>query len=97
MEVIIGLLIALIPLLTFPLMTGWAALSLNRKFWPWFVAGLFLPFLGVIILLCLPVKEKTASQRLLHPVSNEEIFDHVLEEERPRQINGSGVHFSARA
>ena len=97
MEVLIGLIIVLVPFLTFPLMTGWCALSLNRKFWPWFIAGLFLPFIGIIILLCLPVKEKHIVQPVLRPVSNEEIFDHLLEEEMPRQINGSGVHFSARA
>ena len=97
MEFLLGLLIALIPICFFPFVTGWAALSVNRKFWPWFIAGLFLPFLGVVILLCLPVKEKAIAQPVMHPVSSEEIFDHVLEEESPRHINGKGVQFSARA
>jgi hypothetical protein len=97
MEVLIGLIIALIPCLMFPLMTGWCALSLNRKFWPWFFAGLFLPFLGVIILLCLPVKEKSRAQALLLPVSSEEIFEHCLDEKEIKRINGHDVQFSARA
>jgi hypothetical protein len=97
MEVLNGFVIAMIPLLTFALMTGWAAWSLNRKFWPWFVAGLFLPFIGVVIILCLPANEKKVQQALLKPVSSEEIFDRVLELEEPRRINGSEVQFSARA
>jgi hypothetical protein len=97
MEVLIRLVIAMIPLLTFSLMTGRAALSLNRKFWPWFVAGFFLPFIGMAIILCLPVKEKKVQQPLLKPVSSEEIFDRVLELEEPRRIHGSEIQFSARA
>jgi hypothetical protein len=97
MEVLIGLIIALVPLLMFPCMTGWCALSLNRKFWPWFIAGFFLPFIGIVILLCLPVKEKKVVQLVLTPVSEEEIFDHLLEETAPKRLNGQGVHYSARA
>jgi len=97
MDILLGLLIALIPILAFPLMTGWCALSLNRKFWPWFIAGFFLPFIGIIILLCLPVKEKQDRQQVLRPVPSEEIFDYMLEEEKPKKINGNGIHFSARA
>ena len=97
MEFILGLLIALIPICFFPFVTGWAALSMNRKFWPWFIAGLFLPFLGIAILLCLPVKEKRISADAMRPVSSEEIFDQVLEVEAKKHINGNGIHFSARA
>ena len=95
MEVSIGFVIAMSQLLTFSLMTGWVALHLNRKFWPWFVVGLFLPFVGVVIILCLPVKEKKVLQPLLRSVSRQEIFDRVLEE--PRRINGSEIQFSTRA
>lgn len=97
MEVLIGFVIAMISLLTFSLMTGWVALSLNRKFWPWFVVGLFLPFIGVVIILCLPVKEEKVLQPLLRSVSRQEIFDQVLELEEPRRINGSEIQFSTRA
>jgi hypothetical protein len=94
---LIGLLIALIPFLFFPLMTGWCAQSLNRKFWPWFIAGCFLPFIGIIILFCLPIKENKNCQQAMRPVANEEIFDHLLDEEKSRHINDSAIQYSARA
>src|SRR5262245_23482079 len=97
MDFLLGFLIALIPILFFPFVTGWCAICMNRKFWPWFIAGLFLPFVGVIILLCLPVKQNKVAAFEIAPVSSEEIFEHVLEAERPKHINGNGVHFSARA
>ena len=97
MKVVFEFVIAMMPLLAFPLITGWIALSFNREFWPWFVAGLFLPLIGVVIILCLPGKDKKVQQPLLKPVSSEEIFDPVLELEEPRRINGSEVQFSARA
>jgi len=96
MEVFKGFVIAMMVLLTFALITGWAALSSNRKFWPWFIAGLFLPFIGLVIILCLPAKGRKVRQ-LLQPVSNEEIFDPELELEEPGRIEGNGVQFSARA
>ena len=97
MEFLFGFMIVLVPILMFPLMTGWAALSLNRKFWPWFVVGLFLPFIGVVILLCLPVKEKRSVQSLLQSVPSEEIFEHCLDDKSTKRINGHDVQFSARA
>ena len=97
MEVLIEFVFAMMPLLAFPLITGWVALSFNREFWPWFFTGLFFPFIGVVVLLCLPAKEKKVQQSLLKPVSSEEIFDRVLELEEPRRIIGSEVQFSARA
>jgi membrane protein implicated in regulation of membrane protease activity len=97
MEVLIGFGIARIQLLTFLLMTGRAASSLNIKFWPWFVVGLFLPFISVVLILCRPVREKKVQQPLLKPVSSEEIFDQVLELEEPRRINRNGIQFLARA
>jgi hypothetical protein len=97
MEVLIGFVIAMSQLLTFSVMTGWVALSLNRKFRSWFVVGLFLPFIGVVIILCLSVKEKKVLQPLLKSVSRQEIFDQVLELEEPRRITGSEIQFSTRA
>ena len=97
MEVLIGFVIAMSQLLTFSVITGWAALSLNRKFWPWFVVGLFLPFIGVVIILCLPVKKKKVQQPLLKSVISEEIFDQALELEEPVRINRSEIQFSTRA
>ena len=97
MEVLIGFVIARVPLNTFSLMKGWAALSLKIKFWPWFVGGLFLPFVGLVILLRRGVKEKKVQQPLLKPVSSEEIFDQVLQLEEPRRIKRSQIQFSARA
>ena len=97
MEVVIEFVIAMMPLLAFPLITGWTALSFNREFWPWFFAGLFLPFIGVVIILCLPVKRRKVQEPTLKPVSSEEIFDRALELEEPRRIGESEVQFSARA
>jgi hypothetical protein len=97
MKVLIGFVIAMSQLLTFSVMTGWLALSVNRKFWPWFVVGLFLPYLGALIIVCLPVKEKKGRQGLLKSISSEEISDQVLELEDPRRINGSEIHFFPRA
>jgi hypothetical protein len=97
MEVSFGFVIAMISLVTFSLRTGWMALSIKRKFWPWFVVGLFLPFIGVVIILCLPVKKKKVQQPFLKSVSSEEIFDQVLKLEEPRRINGSEIQFPTRA
>ena len=97
MEVLIEFVMMMILLLTFSLMTGWAALSLNRKFWLWFVIGFFLPFIGVVIILCLPEKVKKVQQPLLKPVSSEEIFDPVFELREPRRINEREIQFLARA
>ena len=97
MKVLIEFVIAMMPLLAFPLITGWIALSFNREFWPWFFAGLFFPFIGVVVILCLPEKKKKIQRALLRPVSSEEIFDRVLELEQPVRIDGIGVQYSARA
>lgn len=35
----------------------YALIIVRRRFWPWFVLGLVLPFVAVVILLCLPVKK----------------------------------------
>ena len=67
------------------------------RFWPWFVAGLFFPLIGVVIILCLPVKGRKVQEPTLKPVSSEEIFDRALELEEPRRIGESEVQFSARA
>ena len=45
----------------FPILTGAMAKSLGRKFWPWFLLGIPLPFVAAIILLCLPLKSDAKS------------------------------------
>jgi len=55
MEFLLAIPLILLPLF-FPVLTGGIAVSLGRKFWPWFLLGLVLPFIAAIILLCLPVK-----------------------------------------
>jgi len=55
MEFLLAIPLILLPLF-FPVLTGGIAVSLGRKFWPWFVLGLVLPFIAAIILLCLPIK-----------------------------------------
>jgi len=42
----------------FPVLTGFMAQSMGRKFWPWFFLGIPLPFVANIILLCLPIKKR---------------------------------------
>jgi hypothetical protein len=57
MEVLIAIPLLMIPLF-WPVVTGLCAISFGRKFWPWFFIGIPLPFVGAIILLCLPDKRK---------------------------------------
>jgi len=57
MEVLIAAPFLIIPLF-FPLLSGLMAKSMGRKFWPWFLLGIPLPFIANIILLCLPVKKQ---------------------------------------
>jgi hypothetical protein len=97
MEILIGFVITMISLLTFSVMTGWLAVSLDRKFWPWFVVGFFLPFISALIIVCLPVKKKKVKRQSLRSVRCEENFDKVWESEEPRRINGNEIHFFPRA
>jgi|KBSSwiStaDraftv2_1062776.scaffolds.fasta_scaffold2405807_2 hypothetical protein len=57
MEVLIAAPVILI-VFFFPLLTGFMAQSMGRKFWPWFLLGIPLPFIANIILLCLPIKKR---------------------------------------
>ena len=62
MEFILAL--PLIILFFFPLLTGSMARSMGRKFWPWFLLGIPLPFVANIILLCLPEKKNKNKRQL---------------------------------
>lgn len=53
MEVIAALVVLIIPFI-WPTITGLMAKSFGRKFWPWFLIGIPLPFIANVILLCLP-------------------------------------------
>ena len=97
MDFLLGVIIALAPFFVFPLMTGLCAKCFNRKFWPWFIMGFFLPFIGVVIVLCLPEKKMPTSQQLIQAVPSEEIFEPVLEERGDQKMNGNQIRFSARA
>jgi len=97
MEVLIGFVIAIIQPLTFVLMTARETLSVNIKFWPWFVVGLFLSCIGMVIMFGRRVREKEVQPTLLIPVSSEEIFDQVLQLEESRRINAIEIQYSARA
>lgn len=57
-----------------PYITGQMAKSFGRKFWPWFLLAIPLPFVANVILLCLPVKIK----KPIEPVASEEIFEHLF-------------------
>lgn len=89
MEVVFALPFIMLPLLV-PFITGLMAVSMGRKFWPWFFLGCLLPFISCIILLCLADKKKTTV-----PVTDEEIFD-------PQQFvinkkQQDAIYFSAKA
>jgi hypothetical protein len=92
MEVIIALPIIIIPFF-FPVLSGLMAISFGRKFWPWFIVGVFLPFISMIILLALPDRRKKKEI----PVSDEEIFDPLLNNHKSRYHAGHKVYFSAKA
>jgi hypothetical protein len=96
MEVLFGFVIAAIQLLTVVLVAGRPALGLNPKFWPRLVLGLLPSFIVVAVILCRR-KKKKVKQRLLQPVSSEEIFDPVLQLEEPGRIKRSDIRFLARA
>lgn len=49
----------------FPIKTGWVAKDLGRNYWVWLFLGLFLPFISMVILLCLPIKKKQMEQKSL--------------------------------
>lgn len=94
MEVILALPVLSIPLI-FPFISGQMAKSFGRKFWPWFLIGIPLPFIANIILLCLPDKLKKETSGL-KAVGNEKIFDHLFTtKQTTAQRIGSGNNFAA--
>ena len=92
MEVIMAIPIIIIPFL-FPLLSGLMAISFGRKFWPWFIAGVFLPFVSMLILLMLPYRRKKVQEA----VTSEEIFDPLLNKTKISRHAGHQLHFSAKA
>jgi hypothetical protein len=92
MEVLIAIPIIIIPFL-FPILSGLMAISFGRKFWPWFIVGLFLPFISMIILLALPDRCK----KIESPVTDEEIFDPLINHTKSHYHAGHKVYFSAKA
>jgi hypothetical protein len=58
MEIIMAIPLLMIPLF-WPVVTGLMATSFGRNFWTWFIIGIPLPFIGAIILVCLPSKKET--------------------------------------
>ena len=92
MEVLIAIPIIIIPFL-FPILSGLMAISFGRKFWPWFIVGMFLPFISMIILLALPDRRKKSET----PVTDKEIFDPLLSNVKRRSHAGRKVYFSAKA
>jgi hypothetical protein len=97
MEVILAFVISIIQPLIIVLMAGRTAWSMNIKYWPWFVVGLFPPFIGVAILLLFRVRDNKKQESLTTPVSSEEIFDPVLQLEEPKIMIGNRIEFLARA
>jgi MFS family permease len=94
MEFILALPLLFIPLVL-PFIAGQMAKSFGRKFWPWFLIGIVLPFIANIILLCLPDKSKKKTNGL-KAVENDKIVDHLfIAKDSQQQSIHSGTHFAA--
>lgn len=48
--------------LIFPFTIGWLAMRIGRSFKFWFWISFLLPFISVLILLCLPEKKETTTR-----------------------------------
>ena len=100
MEVVAAIPLILLPFFL-PLIAGLMAVNFGRKFWPWFLVGIMLPFVANIILLCLRDKRKITDKEnntSTKPVSNEEIFDHLLtRNDNMHKKEENEVYFSASA
>jgi len=77
---LIGLLLVSIPLF-FPLLGGLMAKSFGRSFWIWFFISCLLPYVSCFILVCLPYKKRKEQDQTCKVVENDEIFNHLFEEE----------------
>lgn len=75
---LIALIFLIIPL-GFQILGGLMARSFGRNFWVWFGIYCFLPFISCFILVCLPYKKRLANESG-EPVRNDELFDHLFEE-----------------
>ncbi len=94
MEVVFALPLLFIPFFM-PFIAGQMAKSFGRKFWPWFMIGIPLPFVANIILLCLPDKSKQ-EPTVLKAVDKETNIRTSFYKQRftTRNID-SGNHFAA--
>ena len=94
MEVVFALPLLFIPFVM-PFIAGQMAKSFGRKFWPWFLIGIPLPFIANIILLCLPDKSKQKPPAL-KTADDEKISDHFyINNDSPQRNINSGNHFAA--
>jgi len=94
MEFVFALPLLFIPLVM-PFIAGQMAKNFGRKFWPWFLIGIPLPFIANIILLCLPDKSKKKTNGL-KAVENEKASDHLfIANGSKQQCMDSGNHFAA--
>ena len=99
MEVLLAIPVIMIPFL-WPVLTGLMAKSFGRKFWLWFFIGIPLPFIAMVILVCLPDRRNSGMQAKLvdpKPVSNEEIFNHLTDEKFIDKKHRNEIYFSASA
>lgn len=94
MEVLFAIPLILVPFF-WPVLTGLMAQNFGRKFWPWFLIGIALPFIAVILLLFLPVKTKKQTES--PTVENDKIFDHLVIDNKEFKLNNSESHLSASA
>ena len=99
MEVIFAIPVILVTL-CWPVITGLAALSFGRRFWFWFFVGIPLPLIATIIVLCLPDKRQKINPIVsneMKPVSNEEIFNYLIDDAVTNKTNKNEIYFSASA
>lgn len=78
-----------------PVITGLMAMNFGRKFWPWFLIGIPLPFIAVIILLFLPAK--TNKQTDEQEDENINAINLPIIDNKEYELNNNQNHLSASA
>jgi MFS family permease len=94
MEVMFAIPLILVPFF-WPVITGLMAKNFGRKFWPWFLIGIPLPFIAVAVLLFLPTKTNKKAE--LRAFENDEIVDHRFSDNKEHKMNNEQSHLSASA
>lgn len=49
--------------ITFPLLTGYIAVSNGRSFWRWYALGFLLPFVSVFVIMIVATRDQLAEEK----------------------------------